>query len=114
MGESKDFGLVFWLHLAIIIFIFSSPFLFSWKLILAGVILYYIQVWIFGTCVLALWEFSSEDGSFFAHYLPKIGINLSRKKIFLLTDYLATWGIFAFAIFWQVILNHSVIVPAPF
>ena len=71
MNDKKDFGLVFWIHLAIILLFYSSPFLFSWKVITGTIFLYYLQLLVFKGCVLTKVELESrgERRSFNYYYL---------------------------------------------
>jgi len=107
VAKNKDFGLIFWIHLFVLFLMYSSPFLFSWQLILIGVVLYFFQLLVFGGCVLTIKELGSErKEGFNAHYLRKLGfkVNETKLKIFLS---LVPWFILFVAVVWQVILKHT-------
>ena len=108
MKNKNDFGIIFWLHLAIIAFGFTSPILLSWKVILLLIILFYVQLLIFGNCILTIKELGNEKTSktFTHYYLTKLGIVLNEKRITLAIDYVIPWIIFYVALVWQLSLNH--------
>ena len=108
MQSRKDFSLLFWIHLTGIILVYLSPFLLPWNLILILIGLYYLQLLIFGNCLLTRAEFNTGRvrKTFYYYYLNKIGINLNEKKLIFVLDYVIPWLILALSLFWQVGLNH--------
>lgn len=84
----SDFGFIFWLHLAVIIIFLSSPFWVRWEIVLVGILLYYLQLLIFGGCILTRAEFGESDhNSFYWYYLTRIGFTFSKKKVDIFVDY---------------------------
>ncbi len=84
----KDFGLVFWLHLILIIASWSSPFWLSWKLILVGIIVLHIQWLVLDGCYLTQLETGKdEEGTFYHHYLSKLYPRLSKKGVKVVVRY---------------------------
>ena len=78
MSKNKDFGLIFWVHLFIIFLMYSSPLLFSWKVILTGIFIYYLQLLIFGGCILTIKELGVEKKERFnAYYLRKMRFRIN-------------------------------------
>lgn len=70
----------FWVHLALIIPAYSSPFLISWKLIILGVLILQIQYWIIGGCFLTHLEIGKDKNeTFIWYYLKKIYPDLNSK-----------------------------------
>lgn len=80
-------------HLIIMILSYTSFIWLDWKLMLIGVALYYLQILIFGGCVLTFAQFGKRDISFTGYYLgillKKLGFNIGEKKIKRFIDLLA-------------------------
>lgn len=106
--ENKDFGPIFWLHLLVLCLMYSSPFLFSWQLIMAGVVLYFFQLLVFGGCILTILEFGKDrKEDFNIHYLRRIGCNISESKLGFILNFVIPSAILATTLVWQIILKHS-------
>lgn len=106
--QIKYFGLVFWVHLILILFAYLSPFLFSWKLILIGSIILFIQYSLIGGCFLNKIQFDkTKDVVFLFPYLKMIGINVDRYKFKIFIRYYLPFILFLIAIIWQILLNHN-------
>ena len=101
--ERKDFVIIFWLHLIIILVIFSSPFWLSWKLIVIAIFIYYVQLLLFKNCILTTLQFQEKDRNttFYSYYLEKLGFNVNKKKLRLFLDYILPWLILGAAFFIQ-------------
>lgn len=107
MPKSKDFGFVFWMHLLVLCLMYSSPFLFSWQLILIGVILYFLQLLVFGGCVLTIKELGEDrKEGFNAYYLRKLGFKVNETKLKIVLS-LVPWILLFVALVWQVVLKHT-------
>ncbi len=105
-----DFGLVFWVHLAFILFFFVSPFLVSWKIILLIILLFYLQLRVFGGCVLTQKQFGKGPGantSFYHYYLVKLGCNVEKRKVNRFVNLCLVWIIFGIAFVWQIMLDKT-------
>ena len=100
----------FILHFLIIVLVYLSPFVFSWKLILIFISLYYLQLLIFGNCILTIKQFKEKnrDTTFYSHVLNKLGFNPNKRKVRVIVDYCVPWIILAISLIWQVILGHSI------
>ena len=110
MGRHRDFGFYFWLHLFFIILFWSAPFLFDWKAIVAGMILYAFQIKFFGGCILTHFEFRGREPqptSFYNYYLTKTGLKLNPKKVSWAVDYGITSVILLLTVVWQFILGKE-------
>jgi len=96
------------LQFIFIILVWSSPFWLGWKLILAGIFIYYSQLIIFKEDFLTKLNFNTSgrgEMTFYSFILEKIGINVDRKRMQLISDYIFPWIIFAVAYYWQIILG---------
>ncbi|NTV22526.1 MAG: hypothetical protein HGB03_03100 [Candidatus Yonathbacteria bacterium] len=101
----KDFGILFWTHLLLIIAVWSSPFWLPWELILIGIILYYLQLLLVGDCILTKWQFKSQrrEMTFYAHVLEKLGFQFDRHKVRFTADYIMPGIILGIALLWQLL-----------
>ena len=101
--EKKDFGIIFWVHLLIILAIYSSPFWVDWKIIAVGIGVYYLQLILFKNCILTTLQFNEKerDTTFYSYYLTKLGFNINKTKLRLFLDYIMPWLILAVALPWQ-------------
>lgn len=72
-------NLVIFLHLLIMIPAYTSPFWLDWRLIIAGVILYYIQIWIFGGCILTYAQYGKWNETFSGRSIIWLGSKLGLK-----------------------------------
>src|SRR3989344_9473985 len=107
MKENRDFGLIFWLHFMFILAILSSPFWLSWKFIIVGICLYYLQLLLVGDCILTRWQFRStkREITFYSHVLEKFGLNFNRQKVRFVADFIMPLAILIIAFAWQLFLN---------
>jgi hypothetical protein len=78
--ESKTFGIII-AHILIILIAYSSPIWLDWRLVTLGIGLYYLQIAIFGGCLLSLGQFKGERKSFHEWYLTKLGLRVNRRKL---------------------------------
>lgn len=108
--KQKFYGIV---HAVIMLLAYTSPLWLDWKLMIVGVILYYIQLLIFGGCLLTKAQFGRFDATFTGYYLNMLlatfGIKAKDRKIKLFLDTLAPIFIII-AIISQVIFNFKPIV----
>ena len=109
MQTHKDFGLIFWLHLALIIAVCISPFVLDWKIIIFFTGLYYLQLMIFGSCILSMIEFKSGEKrkSFFHHYLARFGFEFDQRKLLLILDYVVPTVVIVTALVLQLKLHYN-------
>lgn len=98
--KTKEFGLIFWIHLALIMCVLASPFWLSWKIILVCIALYYLQILIFKNCILTIIQFNTKDhnDSFYSHYLNRLGFRVNKHKLRIFLDYILPWLLFLIAI----------------
>ena len=105
------FGPFFWLHLFLELVFIVSPFLFSWKLILLGVILLELQFVIFDGCLINKLHFSKDKEAVFLYpYLKMLGVDISYQNVKMLMRYVVPVVILAVAILWQIVMKNVPIV----
>jgi len=84
--NKKEFGLIFWIHLFLIIFSYLSFLYIDWKIIVLVVLLLQIYYLLRGGCDLTFSEFGNDKNiTFVWYYLSKLFPNLNQKttKIFI-------------------------------
>ncbi len=100
------------LHFTLILLIYISPFVLNWKIILFFILLYYLQLYVFGNCILTIKQFneSTRDTSFYSYALAKLNFYPNKKIARIVVDYFMPWVILFLAIIWQEYLGHIVII----
>ena len=68
-------------HFMLILLAWSSPFWLNWQLILLIYILYLLQNWVFGRCLISIAQLGNTKESFYSHYLHKLNIGWATTKI---------------------------------
>lgn len=107
-----DYGLIFWAHLVVILVILASPFIFRAHWIAVGIVLFYLQLWFFGGCVLTTAQFPVHLGivprtyrldgdSFYHYYLEKFGIRIDRRKLNVFLDFVLPMILLGVAFLWK-------------
>jgi hypothetical protein len=76
----KKVGIVF-AHSVFVIASYTSPLWLEWKLVVAGVLAYWLQLVIFKHCVLSTAQFGDKETTFHEWYLAKIGISFNRRTM---------------------------------
>ena len=101
---NKEFGLIFWLHLIIILLVLSSPFWLSWKIITIFILLYYLQLFFLKNCVLTKLQFNEpeRDTTFYSYYLTKLGFKVNKRKLKIFLDYVLPWVILLISFLLQI------------
>jgi len=89
----NDFGFLFWIHLILIILVWTSPLFLDWRIIFVFVLLYYFQLLVFGDCIFSKKQFGSEKRkeTFYSYYLTKLGFRINRKRLVFFLDYILPW-----------------------
>ena len=107
----KDFGLIFWIHLILILLVYVSPFLFSWKLILIGVLYIYFQEIFLKGCFLTYAQFGKDtDMTFYYRYLTLLGFKVNKKKLKFFMAWIMPWIILGIALIFQEVLGFKVLI----
>ena len=97
----------------LILLVLSSPFWLDWKLVVVGIILYFLQLIFFKEDLMTKTNFKTKERgqmTFYSFILEELGIFISRKRIQMIADYLLPWALFGFAYFWQEVLNKSILI----
>lgn len=86
-------------HFVVIVAALSSPLWLAWQGILVGVILYYIQLIMVGSCLLSLAQFgrSDKDISFWVYMLEVLGFRIHRVFVNRFVDFVLPWLILIIA-----------------
>ena len=89
----------------VVIFMWSSPFYLSWKIILVFILLYYLQLFLFGDCILIKKQFNTKkrEMTIYTQILENFGFKVNRKTLVFISDYVFPWIILIFALIWQIL-----------
>lgn len=110
MKNKHDFGVIFWIHLILIILVYASPFLFNFYIIVFLVLLYYLQIIIFNGCILTEKQFGKiEYMTFYYLYLTKIGFKVNKKFLYFLMRWIMPLIILSVSLFLRLLNYNSLI-----
>ena len=76
----KKVGIVF-VHSVFVVAAYTSPLWLEWKPVVAGVLVYWVQLVVFKHCILSTAQFGDKETAFHEWYLAKIGIRPSRRTM---------------------------------
>ena len=106
--------LIFWIHLILLIVIWTSPFWLDWKLILLGIFLVYIQELIFKSCILTIAQFNDNEEwremTMYTFIFEKIDFKVNRKRMKFIARFILPWIILLMSLIWQILLNKQVLI----
>ena len=68
------------IHTILIVLLYTAPLWLSWKLIALVIVLNYIQILIFGGCILTIQQFDSAEMSFQEWLWSHFGFTINRLK----------------------------------
>lgn len=89
MQKTKEFGIIFYAHLALILISYSSSLYLDWKFIVVGAVLLQLYYAVRGGCDLTFMEFGEDkDTTFVWYYLRKIFPRLHQKRTKLVVRFL--------------------------
>jgi hypothetical protein len=92
---------------------YTSPFWLDWRLIIAGLILYYLQIWIFGGCILTYAQYGKWNETFSGRLMiwiaSKFGLNPKPSSIKRFLNVLP-FILIIIALIYQVLLKGPVLV----
>ena len=96
-------------HVAIILLAYVSPFLFDWRIVVVGAIIYSVVGTFWGFCPLTVWQFGRRDVGFYEYYLGKIGIHLNKFQAMFVPRYVIPGTIAAVAILMHKVSIHPLL-----
>jgi hypothetical protein len=105
-ADSKSLPIII-THIVVILFAYTSPYWLDWRLVAAGIALYYVQIALFGGCVLSLAQFKGEKKSFHEWYLTRLGFTIDRAQLRFFLDRVLPFLFLLLALLLQVILHIS-------
>jgi hypothetical protein len=92
---------------------YAAPFWLDWKLIIAGIILYYLQILIFGGCILTYAQYGKWNETFSGRSIiwlgSKFGFRLRMYSIKRFLDILP-FAYILIALIYQLILHGPILV----
>ena len=107
MNLKSDFGIIFWLHLFIILFWYASPLLISWQYMLIIVCFSYFQGILINGCVLTKMQYGKEGSTFWAETLEKVGVKVNKKVFKIIFFWLEPIIVFVIGLIVQIIFNFK-------
>lgn len=110
MGNKFRYYIFFILHLVVIFFVWLSPFLFNWRVVVLGAVIYPILGLFFRACPITVWQFGSAKFGFYEYYFRKIGLKLSRKTAIFIVRFAFPLLILLLSIYLQIILKVKPII----
>ncbi len=98
---------IFLIHTFLSLIFVLAFILFSWYLIIIGIIIYYLQIFLIGNCILTNIEFnsSSKRNSWYHFYLTKLGFKLDRDKVNFFVIYIKPWIILCISLVLQIVFK---------
>lgn len=108
MSIKSDFGLIFWIHLVLIVFAYVSPFLVPWQWIILGVLALLVQQIVLRGCILTRVQFGKDpEMTFYYRYLTLLGFKVNKKRLKFLMAWVMPVIVFIGAVVWQVLLLND-------
>jgi hypothetical protein len=100
----KNFRYYFFLflHIAILVAWYASPFYLDWRIVILTVIAYHLQNYFAKGCLLTLGQFGKKNEGFYYHYLRQFGFDPNRKRLSFILDFAIPGAIILLAIILQV------------
>lgn len=101
-------------HTIIIFLAYLSPLWLDYRLIICGTILYWIQIYIFKACVLAIVQYGNNQTSFSATWIIKllsvVGLEPGVKRVRFFLDWILPELLIVTSIVYQVYFGHIILV----
>jgi len=102
-------------HTLLILLAWTSPFWLDWKIILICLVLYFLQIFIFKSCVLTNFQFESKvtkksEMTMYTFWAETFGFKPDRKRLKFVSSYIMPLIILIITILWQIILKMPVII----
>lgn len=88
-------------HTLIIFLLYTSPLWLGWKLILAIIVLNYLQIYLFGGCLLTIKQFKSTEITFQEWLWTKAGLRINRRRFNRFLRWQLPFIILLAALIWQ-------------
>jgi len=104
MVDMKTFRYYFFLflHIALIVAWYTSPFYLDWRIVIVTVVLYHLQIYLVKGCILSRWQFGKESEGFFYHYLRRFGFNPTKEGLSFVLGYIIPGAMIILAVALQV------------
>lgn len=110
--QKDNVGWIIAFHGTLIALTWVSPFLFPWWVIVLGIGAYFLQLAIWGDCVLTRAQFETNNKravSFYYFLLVELGFKPNMQRVRWIADTVIPWVILSIALLWQQVFNQSVL-----
>ncbi len=103
---------VFWLHVLLVIFAWTGPFLFYWPYMVAGFVIVQFQFYYFNACLMnKAHNLAEEDNTtFYSHLFESWGLQPNKKKLKFFVRQILYITLAFFTLLWQVYLGNESII----
>jgi len=106
--------LIIIIHAILVILAYSSPVWLDWKLFVAGLLIYGLQILIFKGCILTIAQFKGSEPGFVAYYLDlffkKLGLEIKISKLQFFVRRVVPFLLLASALVFQLAINIKPII----
>lgn len=108
-NKRKNYNLIFWVHLILILIALFSPLLFSWQYIIIGIILLWIEYYLLGNCILTQKQFGKNDKNmtFWYHIFLLLNKNVDKEKLKFFVRNILPIILLIISLLLQIILNYN-------
>ena len=109
----NDYGLIFWIHLLVILAYLITPFVLGWQWILLIVALFYVQNFFFKNCILTKAQLDNRgdvdesEKNFYAYYFKKMSPKVDPRWVKKYFAYSLMWTVFTISLIWQLVFSHQ-------
>jgi hypothetical protein len=94
--------LFLFLHIILLVAWYASPFYLDWRIVIATVVLYHLQIYFAKGCLLTWGQFGKENEGFYYHYLRKFGFNPNKRELSFVLDFVIPGAMILLATILQV------------
>ncbi|OGZ41649.1 MAG: hypothetical protein A2W41_05045 [Candidatus Ryanbacteria bacterium RIFCSPHIGHO2_01_45_13] len=101
MKDFRYYSFLF-LHIVLLAAWYASPFYLDWRIVIATVVLYHLQIYLAKGCLLTRGQFGKENEGFYYHYLRRLGFNPNKRWLAFVLDYIIPGAMIILAIALQV------------
>ena len=114
-GQKEGFNMntlfknfIVWFHLIQIIFVWFTPVLLSWYIIVLFILLNYLQIALLGDCVLTRIQFGRKNRkAYYTFVLEKLGFKPDNKKVTFFVINVKPYILLVLSLIWQIVLKNK-------
>lgn len=96
-------------HIILILLAYSSPFWVDWKIILAVVLVLYLQYAVLKGCILAKPQYGNTSDGLYENILTSLGITFDRTRLKFVVEWVLPAIVLLISLVWQLLFGFQVI-----